>query len=98
MIQILGHNYMEALTKWVDIESIPDWLGGKSKGTLVDDVGPWSDPSIIEGLGLDIDELRAGHRPPSMLLPRAPSVRMSEQAALSSHNSLYAGGSIGPFF
>lgn len=51
---------MEALTKWVDIENIPDWLGGKSQGQLVDDIGPWSDMELVARLGLDIEELRHG--------------------------------------
>lgn len=28
-------------------ENLPEWLGGTSKGTLLDDVGPWSDPDTL---------------------------------------------------
>jgi hypothetical protein len=31
-IQILGPNYMEGLTKWIDIENIPVFLGGERGG------------------------------------------------------------------
>lgn len=30
----------------MDAENLPVWLGGKSKGTLLDDVGPWSDAEV----------------------------------------------------
>lgn len=30
---------MPSLLKWIDIENIPEFLGGKSKGSLLDDVG-----------------------------------------------------------
>jgi hypothetical protein len=45
-VQLLDNNYLPGLLKWVPEENIPDWLGGKSKGTLVDDVGPWSDSQV----------------------------------------------------
>jgi hypothetical protein len=31
----------------VDPDNLPEWLGGRSKGTLLDDVGPWSDPDTL---------------------------------------------------
>eukprot|EP00967_Tisochrysis_lutea_P125324 scaffold210582_cov16-Tisochrysis_lutea.AAC.1 len=39
-LQILDFNYLPALLKWVDKESLPVWLGGSSHGTLLEDVGP----------------------------------------------------------
>ncbi len=38
---------MPALLKWVDAESLPEYLGGTSKATLLDDAGPWQDPKIL---------------------------------------------------
>jgi hypothetical protein len=61
---------MKLLLRHIDIENIPDYLGGallagwlhmllrihyqprlsvagKSKGSLIDDVGPWKDPTIL---------------------------------------------------
>eukprot|EP00775_Hariotina_reticulata_P010356 gene10356-10514_t len=46
-IQICQTNYTKDLLEWVDAENLPEWLGGKSKGTLLDDVGPWSDPEVL---------------------------------------------------
>lgn len=36
--------------EWVDEENLPEWLGGKSKGTLLDDRGPWSDPDVLRSM------------------------------------------------
>jgi len=38
----------------VDAENLPVWLGGRSKGTLLDDVGPWSDPEVLHRLESDL--------------------------------------------
>lgn len=47
-IEVCPADYMKVLTKWIDIENIPSYLGGKSSGSLIDDVGPWNDESIIQ--------------------------------------------------
>lgn len=36
--------------EWIDPENLPEWLGGKSQGTLIDDIGPWSDPEVLRRL------------------------------------------------
>lgn len=59
-IEILGVNYKEALLKWVDEENLPIFLGGKSPGSLLDDVGPWSDPELCRKIGVDVEQLRSG--------------------------------------
>ena len=46
-------DYLPALLEWIDIENIPEYLGGKSHGTLVDDLGPWKDPEHIRALAAD---------------------------------------------
>jgi hypothetical protein len=46
-LQICQTNYVKDLLEWVAPENLPDWLGGQSKGTLIDDVGPWSDPDVL---------------------------------------------------
>ncbi len=38
---------MPALLHWVEKENLPEYLGGTSKATLLDDVGPWQDPRLI---------------------------------------------------
>jgi len=44
---------MSALLKWIDMDNIPEYLGGKSKGTLVDDLGPWKDPKLLAQLEVE---------------------------------------------
>jgi hypothetical protein len=46
-VQICQTNYKDDLLKWVAPENLPEWLGGTSKGTLLDDCGPWSDPEVL---------------------------------------------------
>eukprot|EP01026_Neomeris_dumetosa_P016848 TRINITY_DN16432_c0_g1_i1.p1 TRINITY_DN16432_c0_g1~~TRINITY_DN16432_c0_g1_i1.p1 ORF type:complete len:492 (+),score=55.57 TRINITY_DN16432_c0_g1_i1:112-1587(+) len=43
-IELNGKNYLPSLLEYVDVDSIPQYLGGTSNYTLVDDVGPWNDP------------------------------------------------------
>lgn len=45
--QICKTDYVPALLKWVDAESLPEYLGGTSKATLLDDAGPWQDPKVL---------------------------------------------------
>eukprot|EP00884_Botryococcus_braunii_P015835 jgi/Botrbrau1/2935/Bobra.0026s0010.1 len=46
-IEICPTRYLPALLEWVDKENLPEYLGGTSKATLLDDVGPWQDPRLI---------------------------------------------------
>lgn len=59
-MQILGSNYLPALEKWIPLENIPVFLGGRSAGTLLDDLGPWSDTDLVNSIGLDVEDLRHG--------------------------------------
>jgi hypothetical protein len=52
--QICQSNYTADLLEWVDADNLPVWLGGRSKGTLLDDVGPWSDPDVLHRLEPDL--------------------------------------------
>jgi hypothetical protein len=47
-IIVLGSRYMDKLLEFVDIECLPKKIGGTSKYSIFDDIGPWSDlvPSI----------------------------------------------------
>jgi hypothetical protein len=49
-IEVCPQDYMKVLTKWVEPENIPSYLGGKSQASLLDDVGPWNDAGIIAEL------------------------------------------------
>ena len=46
-MQVLSTNYTKVLAQWVEPENLPEYLGGTSKATLLDDAGPWQDPKII---------------------------------------------------
>ncbi|KAJ9528339.1 hypothetical protein QJQ45_014325, partial [Haematococcus lacustris] len=56
-IEILGTDYLPGLLKWVDINNLPEFLGGRSKGSLLEDIGPWSDHDVLARLGLSDDQL-----------------------------------------
>ena len=38
---MLSKDYQKALLDWVEPGSLPDYLGGTSRATLLDDAGPW---------------------------------------------------------
>ena len=48
---------MPSLLKWVDKESIPEYLGGTSKHTLLDDAGPWQDPRLVSEIEADLAKI-----------------------------------------
>ena len=45
--QLSGTNYLPTLLQWVDKENLPEYLGGTSTATLLDDAGPWQDPKVV---------------------------------------------------
>ena len=45
--QVAGTNFLPQLLAWVDKDNLPDYLGGTSTATLIDDAGPWQDPAFI---------------------------------------------------
>ena len=42
-----GANYLPQLLHWVERDNLPDYLGGASTATLIDDAGPWQDPVLM---------------------------------------------------
>jgi len=46
-MQLCSSNYTKVLLEWVDPENLPEYLGGTSKATLLDDAGPWQDSKIM---------------------------------------------------
>ena len=46
-MQVAGTNFLPQLLAWVGKENLPDYIGGTSTATLIDDAGPWQDPAII---------------------------------------------------
>lgn len=55
-VTLLGTKYMDELTKFVDEASIPEYMGGKCRNTLLDDPGPWNDPQVLSTLGMITEE------------------------------------------
>ena len=45
--QMCPTNYAKVLLQWIEPENLPEYLGGTSKATLLDDAGPWQDPKIV---------------------------------------------------
>lgn len=41
-IKILGSGYKKALLEYIDEENLPEFLGGKSKCDLSENIGPWN--------------------------------------------------------
>ena len=52
-LEVCSTKYASALLEWIDAASLPEYLGGTSKGTLLDDVGPWQDPRLIAEIDAD---------------------------------------------
>lgn len=74
-IEVCPADYMKVLIKWIDIENIPSYLGGKSNGSLIDDIGPWNDETIIQEIDKEVaqslESVAADHHGPSEILPSA---------------------------
>ena len=45
--QVLSKDYQKGLLEWIEPANLPDYLGGTSRATLLDDAGPWQDPGIV---------------------------------------------------
>ena len=56
-IKIIGSNYMPTLTEYIDIQNIPEFMGGQCKcehvegGCINSNIGPWNDYEI-HGYGI----------------------------------------------
>lgn len=48
-IQIVGGSSKKELAKYVEPDQLAEFLGGKNKARLIDNVGPWSDFDIVDG-------------------------------------------------
>ncbi|KAK9819422.1 hypothetical protein WJX74_001938 [Apatococcus lobatus] len=52
-MEICGRNYTQDLLRWVDAENLPEYLGGTSKSTLLDDTGPWNNDAVNQAASLE---------------------------------------------
>ena len=59
-LQLVGTNYQASLLKYIDKENLPEYLGGTSKATLLDDVGPWQTQAIIDEIDADLKAALSG--------------------------------------
>ena len=59
-IQVCSSDYLSELTRWVAPENIPQYLGGKSQGSLLDDVGPWHDEALRAEIDAQRERLERG--------------------------------------
>lgn len=63
-LQLHGSNYQQILLKYIPGENLPEYLGGSSKATLLDDAGPWQDKDLIAEIDADykaaVEELSVG--------------------------------------
>ena len=59
-MQVCPKDFRPTLLKYVDPECLPEYLGGTSKHTLLDDAGPWHDPKIMAAVDAD-NRRRHGH-------------------------------------
>lgn len=55
-IEVCPKDFMSVLRHWIDEDAIPEYLGGMSKGTLIDDIGPWRTEPLLK----EIDTERSG--------------------------------------
>ena len=51
-------DYVPTLLNWISAENLPEYLGGKSKATLLDDAGPWNDPGLIAEVDAEVKAVR----------------------------------------
>ena len=57
-LQLCGTNYLPSLLQWVDKENLPEYLGGTSTATLLDDAGPWQDPQILSEINAELKSVQ----------------------------------------
>ena len=49
-IHIISGDPLPTLLKYIDIEQIPSFLGGRCTRTLLEDHGPWEDFEVVDGI------------------------------------------------
>lgn len=59
-MQLHGSSYQSVLLKYIAEENLPEYLGGGSKATLLDDAGPWQDKDLIAEIDADYKAISDG--------------------------------------
>jgi len=86
-IHVCPSDYMPELTRWVDPENIPSYLGGKSQGSLLDDVGPWHDPALKNEIDLQRARAENGANEPDSPMVAPSGVRISAASSSIAHGA-----------
>lgn len=96
-VEVCPKNFLPALKEWIDEDCIPEYLGGKSKGTLVDDVGPWKDSAIIQEIEAERERrMRKSNSEPSLIL--GPTEMVQRQWSNLSNSTQYEDALQSPSF
>lgn len=67
----------------MDKESLPEYLGGTSKATLLDDAGPWQDPALIAEIDAEWNALTGATDIKEEAEAEAPSTGHGESGTLT---------------
>ena len=62
-IEVCPSDFLPVLKEWVEVENIPSYLGGTSRGSLIDDVGPWREDTSAShpsALRIEVESSAAG--------------------------------------
>lgn len=54
-------DYVPTLLQYIDRDNLPEYLGGTSKATLLDDAGPWNDRTLVDDIEADLKRVGARH-------------------------------------
>lgn len=49
-IQIVGGGYTKKLLQYIDEDQLVDFLGGKNTSKIEDDIGPWNEFELVDGV------------------------------------------------
>lgn len=52
--QVCPKDFKPTLLQHIDADNLPEYLGGRSKATLLDDAGPWNDTRLLEQIEADL--------------------------------------------
>mmetsp|Transcript_6253 Transcript_6253/g.17959 ORF Transcript_6253/g.17959 Transcript_6253/m.17959 type:complete len:678 (-) Transcript_6253:181-2214(-) len=71
-IEVCPRDFKATLLQHIAAENLPEYLGGKSKATLLDDAGPWNDQAIVDQIDAELRRPGPRLKWPSEALHQAP--------------------------
>ncbi|KAK9819593.1 hypothetical protein WJX72_000104 [[Myrmecia] bisecta] len=98
-IEVCPRDYLPALLHWVDADCLPEYLGGTSKATLLDDKGPWNDPDTVAEIDANYRKLRTVKEAPGEGLVTAtiPAITTVKGSAPPLDSAATADGDLSDF-